>query len=64
MLAKDNKEDREVVIKKIEKERLDDEKFSREITAMKELKCEYSVEIYDYFIDNNYYNIVMEKCDI
>ena len=30
---------------------------------MKEIKCDYSVEIYDYYNDNNYYYIVMEKCD-
>jgi len=30
---------------------------------MKEIKCDYSVEIYDYYNDDNYYYIVMEKCD-
>ena len=30
---------------------------------MVEIKCEYSVEIYDYYNDDNYYYIVMEKCD-
>ena len=30
---------------------------------MKEIKCDYSVEIYDYYNDINYYYIVMEKCD-
>ena len=30
---------------------------------MKEIKCDYSVEIYNYYNDNNYYYIVMEKCD-
>ena len=30
---------------------------------MKEIKSEYSVEIYDYYNDNNYYYIIMEKCD-
>ena len=39
------------------------ETFNREIKTMKEIKCDYSVEIYDYYNDNNYYYIVMEKCD-
>ena len=30
---------------------------------MKEIKCDYSVEIYDYYNDDNCYYIVMEKCD-
>ena len=30
---------------------------------MKEIKCDYSVEIYDYYNDDEYYYIVMEKCD-
>ena len=30
---------------------------------MKEIKSDYSVEIYDYYSDDNYYYIVMEKCD-
>ena len=62
-LAYDNKEKREVVIKKIDKNKLKEEIFNREIKTMKEIKCDYSVEIYDYYIDNNYYYIVMEKCD-
>ena len=62
-LAYDNKEKREVVIKKIDKNKIKEEIFNREIKAMKEIKCDYSVEIYDYYNDNNYYYIVMEKCD-
>ena len=30
---------------------------------MKEIKCINSIEIYDYYNDDNYYYIVMEKCD-
>ena len=30
---------------------------------MKEVNCKYSVEIYDYYSDDNSYYIVMEKCD-
>ena len=62
-LGFDNKENREVVIKKIDKAQIKDDKFNREIIAMKELKSEYSVEIYDYYNDDNFYYIVMEKCD-
>ena len=39
------------------------ETFNREIKTMKEIKCDYSVEIYDYYNDDKYYYIVMEKCD-
>ena len=62
-LAYDNKEKKEVVIKKIDKNKIKEEIFNREIKTMKEIKCDYSVEIYDYYNDNNYYYIVMEKCD-
>ena len=61
--AFDNKEKREVVIKKIDKSQINEEIFNREINAMKEVNCQYSVEIYDYYWDKNYYYIVMEKCD-
>ena len=30
---------------------------------MKNIKCTNSVELYDSYNDNNYYYIVMEKCD-
>ena len=30
---------------------------------MKEINCNYSIEIYDYYNDEHYYYIVMEKCD-
>jgi len=30
---------------------------------MKEIKCNFSIEIYDYYNDEHYYYIVMEKCD-
>ena len=30
---------------------------------MKEIKCDNSVEIYDYYSDDKYYYIIMEKCD-
>ena len=62
-LAYDKYEKREVVIKKIDKNKIKEEIFKREIKTMKEIKCDYSVEIYDYYFDNNYYYIVMEKCD-
>jgi len=51
------------VIKKINKNNIKEETFNREIKTMKEIKCDYSVEIYDYYNDNNYYYIVMEKCE-
>ena len=56
-------ENREVVIKKIDKNKIKEEIFKREIEIMKEIKCDYSVYIFDYYIDYNYYYIVMEKCD-
>ena len=61
----DNISKREVAIKKINKTgRKEDElRFYREINSMKNIKCNYSVEYYDYYSDNNYYYIVMEKCD-
>ena len=64
-LSYDNKEKREVVIKKIMKknDKREEERFNREIKAMKEIKCENSVEIYDYYSDDKYYYLVMEKCD-
>ena len=62
-MAYDNRKKKEVVIKKIDKKNIKEETFNREIKAMKEIKCEYSVEIYDYYNDDNYYYIVMEKCD-
>ena len=30
---------------------------------MKDMKCKYSVEYYDHYYDDNYYYIIMEKCD-
>ena len=62
-LAYDNEEKREVVIKKIDKNKIKEEIFKREIKTMNEIKCDYSVEIYDCYFDDNYYYIVMEKCD-
>ena len=60
----DNISKREVVIKKIIKSGKDEElRIFREINAMKSIKSPYSVEYYDYYSDNNYYYIVMEKCD-
>ena len=61
----DNILKREVVIKKINKtgKKEDELRFYREINAMKNIKSPYSVEYYDYYSDNNYYYIVMEKCD-
>ena len=55
---------REVVIKKIIKSGKDEElRFYREINALKNIRSPNSVEYYDYYSDNNYYYIVMEKCD-
>ena len=60
----DNFLKREVVIKKIIKSGKDEElRFYREINALKNIRSPYSVEYYDYYSDNNYYYIVMEKCD-
>ena len=60
----DNISKREVVIKKIIKSGQNKElQFFREINSMKNIKCLYSVEYYDYFSDGNFYYIVMEKCD-
>ena len=60
----DNISKREVVIKKIIKSGQKEElQFYREINSMKSIKCPYSVEYYDYYSDNNFYYIVMEKCD-
>ena len=60
----DNISKREVVIKKIIKSGKDEElRFYREINALKNIRSPYSVEYYDYYSDNNYYYIVMEKCD-
>ena len=60
----DNVSKREVVIKKIHKLGKNEElRFYREINSMKNIKCPYSVEYYDYYSDNNSYYIVMEKCD-
>ena len=42
----------------------DVEKFlDREIDNMKKIKCENSVEYYDNYSDDDFYYIVMEKCD-
>ena len=60
-LAYVNKEKREVVIKKIDKNKIKEQIFNREIKTMKEIKCDYSVEIYDYYNDNNYYYIVKKN---
>ena len=60
----DNISKREVVIKKITKSGQNKElQFFREINSMKNIKCPNSVEYYDYYSDNNFYYIVMEKCD-
>ena len=40
-----------------------EKRFDREIKTMKTVKCNNSVEISDYYIDNSYFYIVMEKCD-
>ena len=55
---------REVVIKKIKKSEDKEKFFNREIEIMQEMKdCKYSCEYYDHYSDNDYYYIIMEKCD-
>ena len=59
----DNKLKKDVVIKKIMKYGKDEEKkFNREIEAMKNIKCQNTVEYYDHYDDKDFYYIVMEKC--
>jgi serine/threonine protein kinase len=53
----------EVIIKRIEKAKVDQERFNREIMAIKNIKCQNSVEYYNHYDDDEYYYIVMEKCD-
>ena len=62
-LAYDNEENREIIIKRISKSQINNEIFNREVKAMKDVKCDYSVEIYDNYSDEKFYYIVMEKCD-
>ena len=61
----DNISKKEVVIKKINRPMEEKEKLqlNREINAMKNIKSPYSVEYYDYYSDNSYCYIIMEKCD-
>jgi len=55
---------REVVIKKIQKSEAEEKYFNREIEIMQEMKdCKYSCQYYDHYSDNDYYYIIMEKCD-
>ena len=55
---------REVVIKKIKKSEVEEKFFNREIEIMKEMKdCKYSCQYYDHYTDNDYFYIIMEKCD-
>jgi serine/threonine protein kinase len=55
---------REVVIKKIKKSEDEEKFFNREIEIMQEMKdCKYSCHYYDHYSDNDYYYIIMEKCD-
>ena len=55
---------REVVIKKIQKSEAEEKFFNREIEIMQEMKdCKYSCQYYDHYSDNDYYYIIMEKCD-
>ena len=42
---------------------VEEKQFNREIIAMKNIKCKNSVEYYDNYSDNDFYYIVMEKCD-
>ena len=55
---------KDVIIKQIRKlGQVEEKEFNREITAMKNIKCQNSVEYYDHFDDKDFYYIVMEKCD-
>ena len=55
---------REVVIKKIKKSETEEKLFNREIEIMKEMKdCKYCCQYYDHYLDNDYFYIIMEKCD-
>jgi len=62
-LGYDQEKARDVIIKKIDKLKTKQELFNREINNMKKLKCINIVEYYDHYIDNDYYYIIMEKCD-
>ncbi len=42
---------------------IEEKYFNREIIAMKNMKCLNSVEYFDHFDDQDFYYIVMEKCD-
>ena len=59
----DEKEKREVIIKKISKSKTKEETFNREIEAMRNMKSKYSVEYYYHYSDDENYYIIMEKCD-
>ena len=60
----DNILKKDVVIKKIMKSgEVEEKQFNREINAMKNIKCQNSVEYYDHYDDKDFYYIVMEKCD-
>ena len=55
---------REVVIKRINKSEDEEKFFNREIENMQKMNdCEYSCKYYDHYSDNDYYYIIMEKCD-
>ena len=62
-LGFDNEKKRDVIIKKIDKLKTKEELFNREIEIIKKMKCKNSVEYYDHYNDNDYYYIIMEKCD-
>jgi len=62
-LGYDKEKKRDVIIKKIDKLKTEEETFNREINNMKKMKCINIVEYYDHYIDNEYYYIIMEKCD-
>ena len=63
-LGYDKINNREVVIKKILKSKTEEKYFNREIKDMQEMKnCKFACEYYDHYSDNDYYYIVMEKCD-
>ena len=57
------KKKRDVIIKKVDKLKTNEELFNREIEVIKKTKCKNSVEYYDHYNDNEYYYLIMEKCD-
>ena len=63
-IKKDNK--KVVAIKRIEtKEKISENEVYNEINMMNKISshCEYSTKLFDFLKDENYYYLIMEKCD-